>query len=256
MTDASPHPEPSGTDDPTPLAADPAAGTDAGRPTSVRTAADVGASVSHRRERPEPPVTWAASTIPSRSGCSLTLGGLVALLLGIALTNISTILVYIVFGDVRGPGPRPRDQVAEQAQRQARWAIAIVFLTGIVDLLIGLLLLVVPTLVPEHHFLRQGLPDDGRQLREDALLQVAREDLRHRPHRSHQRGGEVLQGPEERRGDRRRASQGRRRRSPTTISGLLIVVVLTLYFTRVAPRRSRTRSCSSRRPQPARRCRP
>src|SRR6187401_2891495 len=95
MTDVPSIPSPSGADDTTPLAANPALGTDAGTPdTSVVLAAHSAPSVAIADNEQGRPF-WARLDNPFTVGLLLTLGGLVALLLGIALTNISTILVYI-----------------------------------------------------------------------------------------------------------------------------------------------------------------
>ena len=210
MTDASTIAGAQRHDDPTPLAADPAAGTDAGAPgDAVVPATDAAAAVAIAENGQGRPF-WARLDNPFTVGLLLTLGGLVALLLGIALTNIATILVYIGLATFAALGLDPVIKWLGRHGVKRGWAIAIIFLTGAI-IAIGLLLLVVPTLVQPDQCVRHGLPDDDRQLREVPLLRVAGGDLRHRPHRPHRRGREVLHRPEEHRGDLRRPAQGRRR---------------------------------------------
>ena len=91
---------------------------------------------------------WARIDNPFTVGMLLTLGGLVALLLGIALTNISTILVYIGLAAFAALGLDPVIKWLVRHGVKRGWAIAIIFLTGFV-LAVGLLLLVVPTLVEQ-----------------------------------------------------------------------------------------------------------
>src|SRR6478736_1453961 len=140
MTDASSSLGASAAEAADPLAVEPAAGTDAAAivvsdPPAALTLAD------NQQGRP----FWARIDNPFAAGLLLTLGGLVALLLGIALTNISTILVYIGLAMFAALGLDPVIKFLGRHGVKRGWAIAIIFLTGTV-IFIGLLLLVVPTL--------------------------------------------------------------------------------------------------------------
>ena len=148
MTDASTSPSANAADRPAPLAADPARGTDAGVPDrSEIVAAETAASIATAENAVGRPF-WARLDNPFTVGLLLTLGGLVALLLGIALTNIATILVYIGLAAFAALGLDPVIKWLGRHGVKRGWAIAIIFLTGAV-IAIGLLLLVVPTLVTQ-----------------------------------------------------------------------------------------------------------
>ena len=145
MTDGTPSPEP--------LAASPAAGTDAAAPDSgaVMVEATVPSALDIKP-------FWAHLDNPFTAGLLLTLGGLVALVLGIAVTNISTILVYIGLAMFAALGLDPVIKWLGRHGVKRGWAIAIIFLTGAV-IATGLLLLVVPTLVQQIEAFVKGIPD-------------------------------------------------------------------------------------------------
>jgi predicted PurR-regulated permease PerM len=145
MTDGTPSPEP--------LAASPAAGTDAATPDTG--AVMVEATVpSDRGGKP----FWAHLDSPFTAGLLLTLGGLVAVLLGIALTNIATVIVYIALAMFASLGLDPVLKWFERHNVKRAWAIVIVFLIfGIIA--IGLLWLVVPTLITQIGEFVSGIPD-------------------------------------------------------------------------------------------------
>ena len=71
---------------------------------------------------------WARLDSPFTAGLLLTLGGLVALLLGIALTNIATVIIYIALAMFAALGLDPVLKWFERHNVKRRWAIAIVFL--------------------------------------------------------------------------------------------------------------------------------
>ena len=140
-----------GTPSPVPLAADPAAGTDAGltpaaayRPPAVP---------SDRADRP----LWARLDSPFGVGFLLTLGGLVALMLGIALTNIATVIIYIALAMFASLGLDPVLKWFERRNVKRPWAITIVFLIfGVIGA--GLIWLVVPTLIDQVTDFITGIP--------------------------------------------------------------------------------------------------
>lgn len=144
MTDGTPSPEP--------LAASPAAGTDAAAPDAGAVIADATVS-SDRGGRP----FWAHLDSPFTAGLLLTLGGLVAILLGIALTNIATVIVYIALAMFASLGLDPVLKWFERHNVKRGWAIAIVFLIlGVIG--VGLLWLVVPTLIEQIGAFITGIP--------------------------------------------------------------------------------------------------
>ena len=141
-----------GTPSPAPLAASPAAGTDAAAPDTgaVMTEATV---PSDRGGKP----FWAHLDSPFTAGLLLTLGGLVAVLLGIALTNIATVIIYIALAAFASLGLDPVLKWFERHNVKRAWAIVIVFLIlGIIA--VGLLWLVVPTLITQIGEFISGIP--------------------------------------------------------------------------------------------------
>ena len=144
MTDGTPSPEP--------LAASPATGTDVATPDAGAVIADATVS-SDRGGRP----FWAHLDSPFTAGLLLTLGGLVAILLGIALTNIATVIVYIALAMFASLGLDPVLKWFERHNVKRGWAIAIVFLIlGVIG--VGLLWLVVPTLIEQIGAFITGIP--------------------------------------------------------------------------------------------------
>ncbi|MCR2762701.1 AI-2E family transporter [Microbacterium sp. zg.B48] len=141
MTDGTPSPEP--------LAASPAAGTDAG---GSAIPADPAAPVEKHRS------FWARLDSPFTAGFLLTLGGLAAALLGIAVTNIATVIIYIALAMFAALGLDPVVRWFGSHNVPRPWAIAIVFLIFGV-LAVGLLWLVVPTLIEQVRQFIDGIPD-------------------------------------------------------------------------------------------------
>ena len=100
---------------------------------------------------------WTRLDSPFTVGFLLTFGGLAAILLGLALTNIATILIYIAFAMFAALGLDPVIKWFVRHNVKRAWAITIVFLTfGVV--LAGLILLVIPTLVEQITSLIKGIP--------------------------------------------------------------------------------------------------
>ena len=151
MTDGTPSPEP--------LAAHPAAGTDAGARAYADVSADNGDVIaaatvsSDRGGRP----FWAHLDSPFAAGFLLTLGGLAAALLGLALSNIATVIIYIALALFVSLGLDPVLKWFERRHVSRTWAIVIVFFVGGV-LAAGLLWLVIPTLVDQVSAFITGIP--------------------------------------------------------------------------------------------------
>ena len=141
-----------GTPSPGPLAADPVAGTDA----AVVDARAVPTSVATAPDRPARPL-WARLDSPFGAGFLLTLGALVAIMFGIAVTNIATIIIYIALAMFAALGLDPVLKWFERHNVKRPWAITIVFLIfGILG--VGLILLVVPALVEQLGAFISGIP--------------------------------------------------------------------------------------------------
>lgn len=141
-----------GTPSPGPLAASPVAGTDAAV-VSARTPAYAVPTT----DRPARPL-WARLDSPFVAGFLLTIGALVAIMLGIAVTNIATIIIYIALAMFAALGLDPVLKWFERRKVKRPWAITIVFLIfGI--LAVGLIWLVVPTLVEQVSAFISGIPD-------------------------------------------------------------------------------------------------
>lgn len=155
MTDAATSPGASDAETIAPLAADPGAGTDAADAPAVsdRAVAAELALAENQQGRP----FWARLDNPFTVGLLLTLGGLVAVLLGIALANISTILVYIGLAAFAALGLDPVIKWLGRHGVKRGWAIAIIFL-GFAIIGAGLLWLVVPTLVTQIGQFISGFP--------------------------------------------------------------------------------------------------
>jgi predicted PurR-regulated permease PerM len=142
-----------GTPSPQPLAARPAAGTDAA-------IADPYVPDGSARLPSEPSrkPLWARLDSPFGLGFLLTLGGLAAVVLGIALTNIATVIIYIALAMFAALGLDPVLKWFERHNVKRAWAIVIVFLVfGVIG--IGLLWLVVPTLIDQIGAFITGIPD-------------------------------------------------------------------------------------------------
>jgi len=146
-----------------PRAVSPAAGTDSA-PQTVSTidpaptdTGEIMAQATESTDRGGKPF-WARLDSPFTAGFLLTFGGLAALLLGLALANIATVLIYIAFAAFAALGLEPVLKWFERHNVKRGWAMAIVFLTfGVV--LAGILLLVVPTLVEQVTAFFKGIPD-------------------------------------------------------------------------------------------------
>ncbi len=205
-----------GTTAPAPLDAEPESATDA-------------ASV------PIPPTKpfWARLDSPFTAGFLLTLGGLAAILLGIAVTNIATVLIYIALAMFAALGLDPVLKWLERHKVSRAWGIVMVFFVLLV-IAAGLLWLVIPTLVTQvtqfittlpstitsfmssdfYHWLEgifgEGLTD---------LIDDAQKFITNPSNIATISGGLLKVGVG----------------IATAISGLLIVVVLTLYFVASLP---------------------
>jgi predicted PurR-regulated permease PerM len=225
MTDASPTIGATDAEAAEPLTVAPSAGTDAAHAEGSAVPDGVAARSG---EAPASRTFWANLNQPFGVGLFLTLGGLVALALGLAFWNLSTIIIYVVFALFAALGLDPVVRWFERHHVTRPWAIVIVY-TAFAIVLAGILLLVVPTLVSQITQFFKDLPqtiDDFQKsdfyawLRDTFGSQVGAitdqvEKFLTDPANIAAIGGGVLNFA---------VNVG------TTISGLIIVLVLSLYF--------------------------
>ncbi|MDQ7876832.1 AI-2E family transporter [Microbacterium sp. QXD-8] len=132
-----------------PLSAAPAAGTDSQVVASATDPALVpNGQPVFTGEAPEGKTFWANLNSPFRLGLVLTLGALAAVALGLAFWNLSTIIIYVVFALFAALGLDPVVRWFGRHNVSRAWAIVIVY-TAFAVVLVGILLLVVPTLVKQ-----------------------------------------------------------------------------------------------------------
>ncbi|BDV29412.1 AI-2E family transporter [Microbacterium terricola] len=214
MTDA--------TDSSAPLRADPAAGTDAAA------ISDGGAGDGALAPIPAPPAKWRSLSNPFAVGFLLTLGGLAALLLGLAFSNLVTVVIYIVFAMFAALGLDPVIKWFERHNVKRGWGVVIVFFVLLL-VLIGLLWLVIPTLVTQVGEFFKDLPATFAAFQQSdffhwlegifgeglsTLVTDVQTFLTNPANIAAIGGGALKVGAS----------------IATGISGLLIVIVLTLYF--------------------------
>jgi len=140
-----------GTPSSAPLAADPSAGTDAA--ISEPAAEEASPAPTGRAGKP----FWTHLDGPFTAGFLLTLGGLAALVLGIAISNIATVIIYIALAMFASLGLDPVLKWFERHNVKRAWAIVIVFFMIIV-VAVGILWLLVPTLITQIGEFLRGIP--------------------------------------------------------------------------------------------------
>lgn len=91
---------------------------------------------------------WRAVHHPFALGFFVTLGGLLALVLGLAVSNLSTVLIYVAFALFAALGLDPLVRFFEKRGVARVWGIVIVFV-GFAIVLVGVLLLIIPTVVQQ-----------------------------------------------------------------------------------------------------------
>ncbi len=136
------------------LAASPEAGTDAGVTESSVVVASPGSSVIPTPTRS----VWTNLSHPFTLGVTVTLGVLVALAAGAAFTNLSTIIIYIVFALFVALGLDPVVRMLERRGVSRTWSIAIVFF-GIALIIAAVVGLVLPTLIDQIAQVVKNFPD-------------------------------------------------------------------------------------------------
>lgn len=105
---------------------------------------------------PEPPApearptrsVWTRLDHPFAAGFVLTLGGLAALVLGLAISNLSTVLIYIVLAMFAALGLAPIVDWLMTKGITRGWSITIVIF-GFALILVGVLWLIIPTVIAQ-----------------------------------------------------------------------------------------------------------
>ncbi len=110
------------------------------RPDPTAVGAEAGAPTS--RDKP----VWSAISRPYAAGFFLTLGGLTAILLGLALSNLSTVLIYIAIALFVALALDPLVRFLVRRGLSRAWSIVIVF-GGLAVVLAGSLWLLIPPVV-------------------------------------------------------------------------------------------------------------
>lgn len=179
----------------------------------------------------EPPTDrtfWAYLNRPFGVGFLVTLGGLVAFALGMAITDLVTIWIYIAFALFAALGLDPLVRRLERHRVGRAWGIVIVY-SVLVLLLVGVLWLIIPTVVSQiAQFVRDVPQMIGEFQRSDmyawiherlgdqaAALLTQLQQFISNPSNIATIGGGVLQVGAT---------------IASGLSGLVIIIVLSLYF--------------------------
>ena len=191
---------------------------------------------------------WTNLNSPFSVGFLLTLGGLAAFVVGVAFSNLSTIIIYIVFALFAALGLDPVVRTFERHNVKRPWGILIVY-TAFALVLVGILWLIVPTIVSQITGFVTNLPSTISAFQKSdfydwllsnfgdqvtSITDQIKDFLSNPAHIAAIGGGVVQVG----------LTIG------SVISGIIIVLVLSLYFlaslptiktafTRLAPARSR-----------------
>lgn len=195
-------------------------------------------------------VRWRAVHHPFALGFFVTLGALVAIVLGLAVSNLSTVIIYVVFALFAALGLDPVVRLLEKRRVPRVWGIVIVYVAFAL-IVVAVLWLVIPTVVSQIvEFIKsvpglitsfqstdlyQNLHDSFGNALPDMLRQL--QDFITNPSNLAAISGGVVQVGVT---------------IVSAISGGIIVVVLSLYFTaslpamkqsffRLAPAHARTR---------------
>ncbi len=91
---------------------------------------------------------WANLNNPFALGFFLVLGGLVALVLGLAVGSLSTIIVYIALALFVALGLDPAVRMLERRKLSRAWAIVIAY-SAFALVLVGVLFLIIPTVIQQ-----------------------------------------------------------------------------------------------------------
>jgi predicted PurR-regulated permease PerM len=101
---------------------------------------------------------WRAIHHPFALGFFATLGALVAALLGFAFSNLSTVIIYVVFAMFAALGLDPVVRLLERRGLSRTWAIVLVYVAFAV-VLAAVLMLIIPTVVRQVAQFVRDVPD-------------------------------------------------------------------------------------------------
>ncbi|WP_438354722.1 AI-2E family transporter [Microbacterium sp. CJ88] len=99
-------------------------------------------------EAPAGRVFWGRLASPFTVGFGLALGALAAVVLGLAVSNLSTVIIYIAFALFAALGLDPIVKWLERRGVKRVWGIVIVF-AGLAIVLVGILWLILPTVIAQ-----------------------------------------------------------------------------------------------------------
>ncbi|MBS1673794.1 MAG: AI-2E family transporter [Actinobacteria bacterium] len=180
---------------------------------------------------------WTRIDKPYTFGFLVTLGGLTAILLGLALSSLSTVLIYIAFALFAALGLDPAVRWLERHGLSRAWSVVAV-IVAFALVIVVIVLAIMPTVIEQIATFISGIPDTIRNFTHtefyawlEGRFGVGLTDLIGEvqkflsdPSRIAQIGGGALQ-----------IGTGIATGIATGISGGLIVIVLTLYFLATLP---------------------
>jgi predicted PurR-regulated permease PerM len=111
-------------------------------------AQDVPAADSAPARVPERRSFWVGLNQPFAVGFAVTLGGLAAVLLGLAVSNLATVIIYISFALFAALGLDPIVRALERKGVKRVWGMVIVYV-GFLLAIAGVLLLIMPTVIAQ-----------------------------------------------------------------------------------------------------------
>ncbi len=133
------------------------------RPDPTAEGADAGATTS--RDKP----VWTGISRPYAAGFFLTLGGLTAFLLALALSNLSTVLIYIAIALFVALALDPLVRMLVRRGLSRAWSIVIVF-GGLAVVLAGSLWLLIPPVVRQVEQFVTDIPSFVFDLRDSDVV--------------------------------------------------------------------------------------
>jgi predicted PurR-regulated permease PerM len=180
---------------------------------------------------------WTRIDKPVRLGFLVTLGGLLAILLGLSLGSLSTVLIYIAFALFAALGLDPAVRWLEKRGLSRAWSVVAV-IVALALVLVVIVLAILPTVIDQITTFVTGIPHTIRNFTHtdfyawlenqfgvgltDLVAEVQK--FLSDPSRIAQIGGGALQ-----------IGTGIATGIATGVSGGLIVLVLTLYFLATLP---------------------
>jgi len=116
-----------------------------GGDTSAETVASIDVAPAPAPQRRS---VWVGLTQPFAVGFAVTLGGLAAILLGLAVSNLATVIIYISFALFAALGLDPIVRALERKGVKRVWGMVIVYV-GFLLVIAGVILLIMPTVVAQ-----------------------------------------------------------------------------------------------------------